>query len=209
MGTRERRARAREETRERIIDAAREMFAEKGLEAVTMRAIAERIEYTPTAIYHHFRDKAELITELCYLDFRSLAQHFQRIGKITDPVERVRRIGLAYVDFALEHPSAYQVMFMMRTPPKPDLLEKGNPDEDAYEFLRATVAEGIAAGRFRPELDDDHALAQLLWGGLHGIVSLHIAKEHDLWVEWRDVRETARTMVEVQLRGTLREEGPA
>ena len=205
MGTLERRTREREQTRQKILDAAREMFAAHGLEAVTMRAIAQEIEYTPTAIYHHFRDKAELITELCYREFRTFAHHLQRIGRIEDPVERIRRMGLAYVDFALEHRSAYQVMFMMRTPTRDGYDGKGNPEEDAYEFLRGTVAEGIAAGRFRPELDDDHELAQLFWGGLHGVVSLQIAKGHDAWIEWRDVRETTRTMIDAMMRGTVRQ----
>src|SRR5919204_1809076 len=115
--TKERRAREREETRGKILDAAREMFVDQGIEAVTMRAIADRIEYTPTAIYYHFRDKRALIEELCALDFRALARAFGRIGRIEDPVERLRRIGLAYVDFALGHPSHYRFMFMT---PKPD-----------------------------------------------------------------------------------------
>src|SRR5919202_4998419 len=100
MGTRERRAREREETRERILDAAREMFAAQGVEAVTMRAIADRIEYTPTAIYHHFRDKQALISELCDRDYRSLAHHFQRIGRPHAPVERPRALGMAYAEVA-------------------------------------------------------------------------------------------------------------
>ena len=79
MGPRERRTREREETRSRILDAAREMFVQDGIEAVTMREIAKRIEYTPTAIYHHFRDKQALIEELCLIDFRGLAQAFQKI----------------------------------------------------------------------------------------------------------------------------------
>ncbi len=74
MGTKERREREREELRTRILDAARELFAEEGYEAVTMRRIADRIEYSPTAIYFHFRDKEALMRELCDHDFRALAQ---------------------------------------------------------------------------------------------------------------------------------------
>ena len=202
MGSRERRARERDETRERILDAARESFAARGVEAVTMRAIARDIEYTPTAIYHHFRDKAELIRELCHREFLSLAHHFQRIGRIEDPVERLRRLGLMYIDFAVEHRSAYQVMFMMQRPAFDS--PETNPEENAYAMLCGTVADGIAAGRFRPEFADVHELAQIVWGGLHGVVSLHIAKGNDPWVEWRDARETARTMVDVLLRGIVR-----
>src|SRR5215216_418152 len=163
MPPKDRRLREREETRSKIIDAARDMFAADGVEAVTMRAIADRIEYTPTAIYHHFRDKQALLEELCSRDYRALAQAFTRVGRIEDPIERLRRIGLGYVDFALANPSHYRFMFMTR---KPDgfsggkVLERGNPEEDAYGFLRDTMAEGILAGRYRPEFDDAEELAQ-------------------------------------------------
>ena len=73
MGPRERREREREETRTRILDAARELFAAEGYEAVTMRRIAERIEYSATAIYFHFKDKEALVKELCDVDFTSFA----------------------------------------------------------------------------------------------------------------------------------------
>ena len=208
MGPRERRTREREQTKSRILDAAREMFVQDGLEAVTMREIAKRIEYTPTAIYHHFRDKQALIEELCLIDFRGLGQAFQKIGRIEDPMERLRRSGLAYIDYALEHPSHYRFMFMT---PKPGLpassfgVSDGEPESHAYGVLRATVAEGIAAGRFRPEFTDADELAQVLWAGVHGIVSLHVVKggkgDH---IAWRDPRETGRAMLDVMMRGIIR-----
>jgi AcrR family transcriptional regulator len=207
MGTRERREREKQETRERILDAAREMFATQGVEATTMRAIADRIEYTPTAIYYHFRDKDELIRELCHTDFASLAGAFNRIGRIEDPVERLRRIGMAYVEFAIEHPHHYRIMFMTDTAhAEPECgSERGNPEEGAYAFLRATVAEGIEAGRYRPDFADPDELAQLAWAAVHGVVSLRIAKGNDPWIEWTDTREAAVKMTDTLIRGIVRE----
>jgi AcrR family transcriptional regulator len=205
MGTQERRERERQETRQKILDAARELFATRGIEATTMRAIAERIEYTPTAIYHHFRDKDELLLELVHADFRTLAQAFNRIGRIDDPIERLERIGAAYADFAMEFPHHYRLMFMTVTPyHQHEQKEKGNPEEDAYAFLRMTVAEGIEAGRFRRELQDPDQLAQMVWAAVHGVVSLQIAKCNDPWIEWRDARETARLTVQAMTRGIIR-----
>src|SRR5688572_1877439 len=112
----ERRSRERAETRQMILDAAREMFVQHGYEATTMRAIAEKIEYTPTAIYHHFRNKETLLGTLSNTDFLALADAFQRIGRIEDPIERLHRIGQAYVNFALEHQMQYQLMFMTQHP---------------------------------------------------------------------------------------------
>lgn len=210
MGARERRERDRAETRQLILDAARELFVRDGVEAVTMREIAKRIEYTPTAIYHHFQDKHALLSELCGQDFRRLAQAFQRIGRIEDPVERILRIGQAYIQFGLENPSHYRFLFMTAqatdTAPKAD-VERGNPEEDAYAFLREAVAEALAAGRFRPEFGDVEALSQVLWAGVHGIVSLHLTHERpdDEWIRWRDARTTGDIMVVALLRGLLRQ----
>jgi AcrR family transcriptional regulator len=205
MGTKERRERERTETRERIIDAARELFATRGVDATTMRAIADRIEYTPTAIYHHFRDKDELILEICHRDFRALAQQFVRIGRIDDPIERLLRIGRVYVEFAIEFPNHYRIMFMTALPVHDHhAMEKGNPEEDAYAFLVQTVSEAMEQGRLRPELTDPHQVAQMVWGGIHGIVSLQLAKCNDPWIEWRDVRSTAELLNLSMLRGILR-----
>jgi AcrR family transcriptional regulator len=204
MGTKERRERERMETRDKILEAAREMFATQGIEATTMRAIAQRIEYTPTAIYHHFKDKDALIIELCHGDFRKLGRQFTQMERIDDPVERLRSIGMAYVEFAIANPHHYQIMFMTRTPAHEHPEEK-NPEEDAYGFLLATVQEGMDAGRFRPDLTDAHQLAQMTWSSVHGIISLQIAKCHDAWVEWRDLRATARAIIDALIRGILRE----
>src|SRR3954471_23503828 len=111
MGVKERRQRERTEVRERILDAALEVFAKQGVEGVTMRALADAIEYTPPVIYAHFRDKDAIIQELCYRQLRSLAKAFASVGKIDDPIERLRRVGRTYIDFGLEHPSHFRFMF--------------------------------------------------------------------------------------------------
>lgn len=211
MGTKERREREKAEVRGKILEAARELFVSEGYEAVTMRKIAERIEYSATAIYFHFKDKEAVMRELCETDFLALAQQFAAIGMLPDPVERLRAIGLAYADFAFEHPNHYRLMFMTPHPYHQDedsSIQKGNPEEDAYAFLRATVSEAIAAGRFLPGFDDAELLAQTMWAGMHGVVSLQIAKADDPWVEWRPAQMRAQTMVDTLIRGLLRGESP-
>lgn len=208
MGSRDRRVRELAQTRERILNAARDMFVEHGYGATTMRAIAEQIEYTPTALYHHFQSKEALLTELCSKDFRALAAAFQRIGRIDDPVERLRRIGQAYVAFALEHPMQYQLMFLTRHPPPADEereTTRGDPSEDAYAFLREACADVIATGRLRPDFQDPDELGQMVWSALHGLLALHIVKRNgDDWIEWRDARATASKICDVMIRGMLR-----
>lgn len=203
-----RRERQKAETRQAILDAARDLFVAEGVEATTMRGIAARIGYTPTAIYHHFRDKDALIVELCVADFRALGQAMYKIGRIEDPVTRLMRMGQAYADFALNNPSQYRFMFMTAFD-QPVLDADGHvikmPDEDAYAFLLSTVEEGIACGVFRPELADGPELAQMFWGSIHGIVSLWFTHQNDPHITLRDPRETIRTVCDALIRGSLRD----
>jgi AcrR family transcriptional regulator len=206
MGSVERRARERTETRQRILDAAREMFVELGYDATTMRAIADRIEYTPTAIYHHFRNKEALLAELCAVDFRALGAAFQRIGGIEDPIERLRRSGQTYVEFGLRHPMQYQLMFMTRKPTEVIAgIRSTDPSEDAYAFLRQTCADAIAAGRIRPEYQDPNELALIAWSALHGFLSLRIVKLDDEWLKWNDPKTTAARICDALLEGVVLE----
>jgi AcrR family transcriptional regulator len=205
----QRRQRQRARTRQQILDAARELFVQHGYDATSMRAIADRLEYTPTALYHHFRNKEALLSELCVQDFRSCRMNFQRIGHQPDPVERLRQIGAAYLAFALEYPVQYQFMFMTQRPHvlgERDDVAIGDPSEDSYAFLRQAVADAIAAGRLRPDLNDADQVAQMLWGALHGIISLHIIKGADPGIDWRDLEETATHAGQVMTRGLLRAE---
>ncbi|MGH7579403.1 MAG: TetR/AcrR family transcriptional regulator [Gemmatimonadales bacterium] len=208
MGSIERRTRERAETRQRILEAAREMFVERGYEATTMRAIAARIEYTPTAIYHHFRNKEALLAELCALDFKALGAAFLRIERIEDPVERLRRCGRVYVEFGLKHPMQYQLMFMTRKPEGVvSELRNADPSEDAYAFLRATCAAAIATGRIRQEYENADELALMAWSALHGLLSLTIVKQGDDAVNLSDPKTTAVRICDALLEGVLRQHG--
>jgi AcrR family transcriptional regulator len=210
MGVKERREREKLETREKILDAARELFMAEGYDGVSMRKIASRIEYTPTAIYDYFKDKDELFLEICHEDFRRLAHSLIGLAQVADPVERLRKIGPAYIEFGYKHPNHYRTMFMTPHPPileeEAALAGKGNPEEDAYEFLRATVEEAMKAGAFRKELKDPDLVSQTLWAGVHGVISLQIAKCDDAWVPWRPLKKRVELMIESQLHGLLKQE---
>ena len=202
----ERRERERGETRRKILDAARRMFVQQGYEGTTMRAIAAKIGYTPTAIYHHFKDKDALVAELSALDFRALTQALQRVSSIADPVVRFDKMGEEYVEFGLTHPMQYQFMFMTRRPQNGALdVTRGDPGAQCYDFLRQTCSDVIATGRLRPQFSDADELAQIAWGSLHGLVALQVTRNDDPAFEWRDVRQTAARMRDALIRGMLRE----
>lgn len=208
MGVKERREREKSETRDKILDAARELFVTEGYEGVSMRRVAEKIEYSPTAIYVHFADKEELFRELCHQDYARLAAVFQSSVMSSDPIERLRQIGAIYVDFGTRHPNHYKFMFMTPHPPhEPDEEDRqimGNPEKDAYAFLRGAVQQAIDAGCFREEIRDAELVSQTLWASAHGVISLNIAKCKDPWVEWRPLADRAQTMLDVTLRGLVR-----
>jgi AcrR family transcriptional regulator len=210
MGTKERRVRERTETREKILKAAREMFAEVGYEAVTMRAIAERVEYTPTAIYHHFKNKQALVTELCHRDIAALASHFNASVTLGHPLERIRQVGEAYLEFAIKNPEQYRFMFMTELPAPEHSADyiaetRGVPERDAYEFLRRAFKDAIDAGLMREEYQDPDLVAQIMWSTLHGIISIQLTQPKEKWVNFIDVRTLARAHSEAALRGMLKD----
>jgi AcrR family transcriptional regulator len=203
MGVKERRQREKTQVREKILDAALEFFARKGVEGVTMRALADAIEYSPPVIYAHFRDKDAIIRELCNRQIRGLAQAFSTFGAL-DPVERLRRIGYAYTDFAVQHPSHFRFLFLTEHA-LPDELGD-DPEQNAYAFLKQTVKDGLAAGVFRAGYTDAEEIAQLCWGSAHGLVALHNIKAEASWIEWRDARTSARRLIDATLDGIVKPE---
>ncbi len=217
MGSSERREREKKELRGKILEATRDLFSREGYDAVTLRKIAKKIEYSATAIYLHFADKASILRELCVSDFLVLARGFGRIAAIPDPLERLRRAGRAYAAFAIEHPNQYRFMFM--TPPlaaeSPEIHAirdemnalpwRGDPTLDAYAFLRVSVVEALEKGLLREDLTDADLVAQALWSAVHGVVALHLAKEHDVWIKWRPVKKRVDLVIDALVRGLARE----
>jgi len=209
MGVKERRAREKSETRDKILDAARDLFISEGYEGVSMRKVAEKIEYSPTAIYVHFEDKEDLFHQLCQEDFARLAQVFQSAAMPIDPVGRLRFIGQTYINFGVQYPNHYKLMFMTPHPPaemdETDREVMGNPEVDAYAFLKHSVQQAIDAGCFREGLRDSDLLSQTLWAAVHGVIALEIAKCNDAWVDWRPIAERSNLMLDAALSGLARE----
>jgi AcrR family transcriptional regulator len=208
MGVKERREREKSETRDKILDAARELFIAEGYAGVSMRRVAEKIEYSPTAIYVHFADKEELFRELCHQDYARLAEVFQSSAVSSDPLERLREVGKIYIEFGIRNPNHYKFMFMTAHPAQePDEEDReimGNPEKDAYAFLRWAVQQAMDADCFRDELRDAELISQTLWASVHGVISLEIAKGCDAWVEWRPIQDRADIMLDSMLEGLVR-----
>jgi AcrR family transcriptional regulator len=192
------------ETRERILVAGRELLLSDGFHGFSMRKLAAKVNYTATALYAHFPDKVALLGELVELEFMKFRRAFDRTSQIADPIARLQTMGMTFVEFALEHPDAYKFLFMntqVEAFPKVGLIERGNPAQDCYAYLRTTVVEGLAAGRFLPELTDADLIAQTFFCGTHGVVSMHIARGKDPWVDFRPPLRRAELLIEALIRG--------
>lgn len=198
----------RQQLRTLIIDAARELFVTKGVEAVTMREIARRIDYSATSIYLHFADKEAVLRAILDVDMLALATSLKTILQITDPVERMQALGHGYAEFALSFPNHYRLMFMAeRNPCDPEKsgLQQNNAEQDAYFLLKTVVNDVYLADRFKAELQDVDLIAQTIWAGVHGVCSLQIAMAGDKWVNWADISARLQLMQTVLIRGLLRE----
>jgi AcrR family transcriptional regulator len=201
MGITERREREREEVRRKILDAARDLFATEGYANVTMRKIAEAIEYSPTTIYGHFEDKDDLVQAICHEDFGRLLAVFDGVESPSDPVERIRMMGRGYAQFAQQNPNHYRFMFM--TPGKFEHLhEVADPGQQSFRRLLAAVEDAAAAGRLRPV--DPVVVSQVLWASLHGAVSLLVTYKPELFPCAPPPADFVEQTCENALRGFLK-----
>lgn len=177
MSIHQRRERDKQTLRRRILDAAREMFAAEGYEAVSMRKIADKIEYSPTTIYLHFKDKTDLFNAICEETFAQLVKRLKTIERRCgdDALAYLHEGMRAYVDFGLKHPNHYVVTFILSPKSSGDYSYRGSVGEQAFMYMRRAVERCVAAKVFRDvEID---ATAQALWASVHGVTSLLIAHE--------------------------------
>lgn len=183
MGISERREREKEALRTRIVEAARDILSEEGLDALSMRAIAERIEYSPGTIYLYFRDKVELVREVVREGFQRMSMWVQRemeeAEEGDDPSLRHRSVGRAYAKFALENTAYFRVMFELPAVPHMDCPSECDggqhefADESAWEATVATLQGAMDAGLIA--IPDAQEGAVISWGLVHGLTSLYLS----------------------------------
>jgi AcrR family transcriptional regulator len=191
MGIVERKNREKQEIRKQVLESAMALFLEEGYKNVTIRKIAEKIEYSPATIYLYFKDKDEIFLTLQKMAFERFYE-FQSSGQhIEDPVERLSEQGKTYLQFAIENPGYYELIFFM-TEPREKLKEPENYNKelDTYGLLKANVKIAIEAGLMRTT--DVEATSFALWAYVHGIASLIIKRGFLMPKEYIDylVRES-------------------
>jgi AcrR family transcriptional regulator len=218
MGIAERRAREREVLRSRILDAASELFVSEGVPNVSLRKIAEKIEYSPATIYLYFRDKDHLLSSLCMEVFSKLCEGLDEMERSSkDPVEAFLKGLRFYIEFGLSHPHHYTLTFSGAVPAPadgehsvPEYLEANNAGLAAFDRLRRSLRRCADAGQL--EFDDLEATAQTVWTFIHGTTSLLITMHpdpHFPWVAKEKIIDTAMEMILNGLRPQAASVDPA
>ena len=205
MGVKDRRARQKTLLRQQILDAARDLLVRDGYEKLSMRRVAERIDYSPTAIYLHFKDKQELVSSLCEESFARLIRELETLDQHADPVARLRHGMERYIAFGLKYPDHYLPTFILPLPGHLDAKRKEeamSPSSNgmrAFAFLRDCIADGVKARKLRKV--DPELAARAVWGGIHGITSLLIV--HDAF-PWGDRKAVIATAIDTLIEGLRR-----
>lgn len=177
MGVSERRIRERLDARQSILATARELFLLKGFEATTIRNIAEKIEYSPSTIYQHFKDKNEIFYTIHSEAFAELVRYLNASEMHKNPMDQLIALGQIYIQFALENPGLYDLMFIMEAPIDfLNYLEDANWIEGkmAFDYLKSVIANCIQQGLIKET--DLESLSYLIWSTVHGLVTISIRK---------------------------------
>jgi len=174
MGIAERKAKEKEELKKLILQAAKKLFAEKGIEQTTIRNIATAIEYSVGTVYVYFKDKKEILNELHTQGFKQLGGEMRVLFNVTDPMERLKALGRVYLQFAIENQDMYNLMFHMKEPIECLESQDWNEGKATFDVLRATVNQCMEKGHFKGHQLEP--LAFVIWSTVHGIASLHIGQ---------------------------------
>ena len=159
-------------SRSDILTAAREVYLEGGIDALTMRALADRVGVTATALYRHFSNKEEILTRVIEQGLDVFATYLNRSLAAATPWERFQQSGQEYLRFALEHPRYYETLFMSSA--RQDIGDCTDLDARraaTFQFLVDRVAECMEAGLLRR--DDPTEAALTTWAHSHGLVALY------------------------------------
>ena len=172
MGISERKEREKQELKELILLKAKEIMARDGQDGLSIRKIANEIEYSPATIYLYFQDKDEILYQMMNKGFSLMSASMDESFAIEDPLKRLYEIGRCYVEFGVQNWDWYDLMFNSSSPM--NHIERCSvewgPGITLFEYLVKTCEDTIVYTG-RKELES-RALALQLWSTVHGLVNL-------------------------------------
>ena len=196
------RERRYQRTQQAILDAAREIINKQGIEALSIRAIADKIDYSPAGVYEYYASKEEIVAELVLQGFRRFAHYLDQVDKSLAAEEYLVELGVAYIDFAVKNsdfflfmfttaPLAYAEYFQETTPHSAQALQS----DDAFGILLRGVDRCVQAGFFH--IRPDYGLfemAHAAWSLVHGIAMLQITLLNRMPLPVEQIRITVRSL---------------
>lgn len=190
-----RKAVAQELSRERILEEARQLFAEHGYHTLTMRSIAKAMGYSHGALYYHFKEKAELFHALVSADFQMLLERQREMLRRTrmGDLGQLEKLMLEFIRFGLENPYHYEIMFMINDA---ELQVYGKNEQAQCLELFATVVRSVIARQSGNE-QKMYSVPWSLFMSMHGFISYNI-RYHQTY---EDVKKLAEQHVKYLCEG--------
>jgi AcrR family transcriptional regulator len=190
MGIVARKEKQKQEIRQLILDASMKLFVEEGFSHVSVRKIAEQIQYSPTTLYLYFKDKNEILFHCCESGFEKMLEQNKSLALIGNPLERLHQMGVNYLNFGLSNPEYYDLMFIQDAPMARinELGEGWSSGDQALEFLKIIIKEAMDKDLLIPAKVESVALA--VWGMVHGLVSLATKQRLDKLVSSHEMEQT-------------------
>ena len=164
----------RSDMRRIILDAAKNIFLEKGFHSTSLRNIADKIEYSPGTIYLYFKDKDEIFHALHEEGFGTLLNEMRPLAHVRDPMERLIAMGRIYMDFAIRNKDLYDLMFIVEAPVNSLDHEKWETGNKTLEFLKEVIQDCKNQGYFKDM--ETEFLSFTIWSALHGMCALYCRK---------------------------------
>jgi AcrR family transcriptional regulator len=181
MGITERKEKQKQEIKKMILEASMKLFMEQGFENVSIRKIAELIEYSPTTVYLYFKDKNEILLYLHEMGFQKMAEYFADLWTIKNPLLRLAKMGEYYIKFGLENPAYYELMFILKAPMEALEALDANCEWKSGDQALGKLKEIIQECMDKKLIDkgDVNAVAMSIWSMVHGMVALAVRDRFD------------------------------
>jgi AcrR family transcriptional regulator len=182
-----------EDFRSRLCAVAERLFAQRGLEAVTMRELARALGVSAMTPYRYFADKEAILAAVRARAFDAFAAALETAAaRPGNAAERADAVGRAYLDFAFSQPHAYRLMFDLSQPDDgryPELDRAGHRARRTMTgYMEALVAGGFLAG-------DPETLGQIFWAMVHGLIVLQLAGKLDPKPDFATLHRTAMSLL--------------
>ncbi|MGH1364724.1 MAG: TetR/AcrR family transcriptional regulator [Calditrichia bacterium] len=191
--------------RRKILDTARQLLVEKGITNVSIRMIAGKVGCSVGTIYFYFQNKDALVHSLIEEGFEKLISVQEKVAEtISDPLQRLKELCRNYINFAIDNPEYYEIMFMLHAERMSRYpAEKYRRAFKSLDMLSNTLIEGADQGEL--VVGDAGMETQLIWSHMHGIVSLILTKRIHRSVEHSAMIELALDqIVETRRRHTVK-----